>query len=178
MKLSDFSFYLISRIMCKFEENPPIRGGARPLVLGDIFRGQGISNVILEFVCFLRVLTRQECKERTSIAICNQNGIKWAHFEQRRTQVHIMGGDIYWRGLAASTKLPTWFRLCTISNLMDTVRFLALLTVHTIMRHHTDPKSWRKAFRKFSKNSLQFPHFISLNTPMIFHFLISCFDML
>ena len=41
--------------MCKFEENRPIRGGARPLYLRGIFRGRCVSNVILEFACFLRV---------------------------------------------------------------------------------------------------------------------------
>ena len=140
MKLWDFSYNWISRVMFKLEENRPVRGGARHLILGRIFRGRGVSNAILEFTCFLRVLTHQGCNECTSIAICNRNGIEQAHFEQRRTQVHIMGGDIYWRGLAASTKLPTWFRLCTISNLTDAVRVLALLTVHTIMRYHADPK--------------------------------------
>ena len=84
-------------------------------------------------------------------------GIEWAHIEQRRNKVYIMGGDIYWRGLAVSMKLPTWFRLYTISNLMNAVRVLALLTVHTIMRYHADPKLWGKAFYFFF-NSRKFSH--------------------
>ena len=77
------------------------------------------------------------------------------------TELVVHSDDIYWCGLAVSTKLPIWFRLCTLHNIKFNGYYSRFSTYDGTYYYKVPyrPKIMRKSVFIFSKNSRKFTHF-------------------